>query len=69
MGVNSLPKTVARQRHGCDLNPGPTAPARLSQARHATEPPMVKFKKTSLVHVAYIRRVHYCTRVRATLPK
>jgi len=26
MGVNSLPKTVARQRHGCDLNPGPTAP-------------------------------------------
>ena len=26
MGVNSLPKTVTRQRHGCDLNPGPTAP-------------------------------------------
>jgi len=26
MGVNSLPKTVARQRRGCDLNPGPTAP-------------------------------------------
>jgi len=25
MGVNSLPKTVARQRRGCDLNPGPTA--------------------------------------------
>jgi len=24
--VNSLPKTVARQRRGCDLNPGPSAP-------------------------------------------
>ena len=69
MGVNSLPKTVARQRHGCDLNPGLTAPARVSPARHATEPPMVKFKKTRLVHVTYIRRVHYCTRVRAKLPK
>jgi len=27
MGVNSLPKTVTRQCHGCDLNPGPSAPA------------------------------------------
>ena len=26
MGVNSLPKTVTRQRRGCGLNPGPTAP-------------------------------------------
>jgi len=26
MGVNNLPKTVTRQRHGCDLNPGPSAP-------------------------------------------
>jgi len=24
--VNSLPKTVARQRRDCDLNPGPSAP-------------------------------------------
>ena len=23
--MNSLPKTVTRQRHGCDLNPGPPA--------------------------------------------
>ena len=27
MGVNSLPKTVTRQRRGCELNLGPTAPA------------------------------------------
>ena len=26
MGVNSLPKTVTLQRHGCDLNPGPSVP-------------------------------------------
>ena len=26
MGVNSLPKTVMRQRRVCDLNPDPSAP-------------------------------------------
>ena len=26
MGVNILPQTVTRQRRGCDLNPGPSAP-------------------------------------------
>jgi len=26
IGVNSLPKTVARQHRNCDLNPGPSAP-------------------------------------------
>ena len=26
MGENSLPMTVTRQRRGCDLNPGPSAP-------------------------------------------
>jgi len=26
MGVNSLPKILTRQRHGCDLNPDPSAP-------------------------------------------
>jgi len=26
MGVNSVPKTVTRQRRDCDLNPGPSAP-------------------------------------------
>ena len=26
MGANSLPKTVTRQRRGCDLSPGPSAP-------------------------------------------
>jgi len=26
MGLNSLPKTVTRQRRGCDLNQDPSAP-------------------------------------------
>ena len=26
VSVSSLPKTVTRQRRGCDLNPGPTTP-------------------------------------------
>ena len=26
MGVNGLPKTGTRQRRGCDMNPGPSAP-------------------------------------------
>jgi len=26
MGMNSLPKTVTRQRRECDFNPGPSAP-------------------------------------------
>jgi len=35
MGVNSLPKTVTRQRRGCDLNPDPS----VQHANHsATEP-------------------------------
>ena len=38
MGVNSLPKTVTRQRRDCDLNPGPSAP--VTTLNHsATEPP------------------------------
>jgi len=34
MGVNSLPKTVTRQRRGCDLNPGLSAP------ESSTRPPL-----------------------------
>ena len=39
MGVNSLPKTVTRQRRHCDLNPGPSAHANHS----AIEPPTYDF--------------------------
>ena len=44
MGVNSLPKTVTRQRRDCALNPGPSAPesstltTRLPSRPHGVEP-------------------------------
>ena len=44
MDVNSLPKTVTRQRRGCDLNPGPSAPES-STVRSATDqppPPLIR---------------------------
>jgi len=37
--VNSLPETVIRQCHYCDLNPGPSVPDQVQHANHsATEP-------------------------------
>ena len=39
MGVNSLPKTVTRQRRDCDLNPGSSAPEFSTLTTRATEPP------------------------------
>ena len=39
MGVNSLPKTVTRQRRDCDLNTGPSAPESSMLTHSSTEPP------------------------------
>jgi len=39
MGVNSLPRTVTRQRRGCDLNPGPSAPESSTLTTRLPEPP------------------------------
>ena len=39
MGVNSLPKTVTRQRRGCDLHPGPFCAWVQHANPSATEPP------------------------------
>jgi len=49
MGVNSLPKTVTRQRRGCDLNPGLL---RLSPAHYhwATEPPTLHTHTNNLIY-------------------
>ena len=32
--MNNLPRTVTRQRRGCDLNPGPSAPESPSSQPH-----------------------------------
>ena len=40
MGVNSLPKTVTRQRRDCDLNPGPCAPEYSTQTTRLPSHPL-----------------------------
>jgi len=45
MGVNSLPKTVTRQRRGCDLNPGPSAPESSTLTTRLPCHPMVLTKQ------------------------
>jgi len=46
VGVNSLPKTVTRQRRGCDLNPGPTAPESSTLTiRLPSHPAVTKYSK------------------------
>ena len=44
IGVNSLPKTVTRQRRDCDLNPWPFC-AWVQHSNHsATEPPVIRWQ-------------------------
>jgi len=45
MGVNSLPKTVTRQRRGCDLNPGTTAPESSTLTTRLPRHPLHKFTR------------------------
>ena len=47
MGVNSLPKTVTRQRRGCDLNPDPSAPESSTLTTRLPEPPTGLDKRTT----------------------
>jgi len=52
MGVNSLPKTATRQRRGCDLNPGPSAPE--SSTPTILLPSHPRYYMESLNWVAYL---------------
>ena len=56
MGVNSLPKTVTRQRRDCDLNPGPSAPESSTLTTRLPSHPtykitVVNFDKTMRIRV------------------
>jgi len=42
MGVNSLPKTVTRQRRDCDLNPGVSAPESSTLTTRLPSHPLTK---------------------------
>ena len=50
MGVNSLLKIVTRQRRGCDLNPGPSAPASSTLTTRLPSHP-IDIGYTALFHV------------------
>jgi len=43
--VNSLPKTVSRQRHGCDLNPGPSAPESSTLTTRLPSRPVIMYQR------------------------
>jgi len=67
--VNSLPKTVTRQRRGCDLNPGPSAPeSSMLTTRLPSRPyqAMLSYKKKQwavlkpLRHASFWRQPHVC---------
>ena len=57
MDVNSLPKTVTRQRRGCDLDPGPSAPE--SSTLTTRLPTQVSTVRISII----LRFVKICTLV------
>ena len=57
MGVNSLPKTVTRQRRGCDLNPGSTAP---ESSTLTTRLPSQRLSNRRIIHVTVMVMVVMC---------
>jgi len=52
MGVNSLPKAVTRQCHGCALNPGPFT--QHTNHNSATEPPFIRMYNHAIVQTSDI---------------
>ena len=53
MGVNSLPKTVTRQRRECDLNPGPSAPESSTLATRLPSHPLGLVREVKVVDLEY----------------
>jgi len=67
MGVNSLPRTITRQRRSCDLNTDPSAPDRVQHANHsATDPPrepvLCQLYRHTFVPYDDVQRDPVCTR-------
>jgi len=60
MGVSSLPKTLTRQRRGCDLNPGPSAPeSSMLTTRLPSQPFNAVISET-------VGRLRYCSESKAS---
>jgi len=58
MGVNSLPKTVSRQRRDCDLNPGSSAPESSTLTTRLPSHPTLDIDK-DIIELLRIRRLTY----------
>ena len=54
MGVNSLPKTVTRQRRDCDLNPGPSVPESSTLTTRLLSSPVLSRTKGRQTGVCYL---------------
>ena len=63
--MNSLPETVIRQRRGCDLNPGPSAP---ESSTLTTRLP--SYPSYQSLRVAGLNRYKYalCSKKEGTVP-
>ena len=59
MGVNSLPKTVTRQRRDCDLNPGPSAPESSTLTTRLPSHPVGAWLLTPLVLFSLLLRLPF----------
>jgi len=55
--VNSLPKTVTRQRRDCDLNPGPSAPESSTLTTRLPSHPLIYMVYTTIKMVLGLRSV------------
>jgi len=59
MGVNSLPKTVTRQRRDGDLNPGPSAPESNTLTTQLPNHPIVSYRIMFLILVPFVDLLTY----------
>ena len=57
MGVNSLPKTVTRQRRDCDLNPGPSAPESSTLTTRLPSQPSKIYGSSFIEQLSQVKRV------------
>jgi len=68
MGVNSLPKTVTRQRRDCDLNPGPSAPESSTlTTRLPSHPPVLSVPLLYSLYIAVYSVYMFCESVSVCL--
>ena len=62
--MNSLPKTVTRQRRDCDLNPGPSAPDSSTLTTRLPSHPTLCYQTSNMISInATLLLVHFLLRL------